>query len=114
MISIWMFRIGGSSIWELLELIFKSSIENGTFPSDWKKADVALAHKKLPRTTINNYHKQLPRNYCPISILLICGGKVLENLIYNKSLNFSQKITQFFLVNQDLNLATHPPTIWYQ
>ena len=52
MISIWMFRIGGSSIWELPELIFKSSIENGTFPSDWKKADVALAHKKLPRTTI--------------------------------------------------------------
>ena len=75
MISIRMIKICGESILKTLELIFKSCFENGKFPNEWKKANVVPVRKR------NN--KQLIENYCPISLLLVCG-KILERLIYNK------------------------------
>ena len=78
MISIRMLKICGDSILKPLELIFKSCIESGKFPIEWKKANVPV-HKK------NN--KQLIENYLPISLLPVCG-KILERIIYNKMFEF--------------------------
>ena len=46
MISIQMLRIYRSSSYKPLELIFKSCNENGTYPSERKKANVVPVHKK--------------------------------------------------------------------
>ena len=45
MISIRMLKICGDSILKPLGLIFKSCLENGRFPIEWKKANVPV-HKK--------------------------------------------------------------------
>ena len=79
MISIRMLKACGESILKPLELIFKSCIESGKFPIEWKKANVAPVHKK------NN--KQLIENNRPISLLPVCG-KILERIIYNKMFEF--------------------------
>ena len=79
MISIRMIKISGESILKPLKLIFKSCLENGEFPIEWKKANVVPVHKR------NN--KQLIENYRPISMLPVCG-KILERLIYNKMFEF--------------------------
>ena len=42
-----MLKICGDSIWKPLELIFKSCIENGKVPIEWKKANVVQVHKKI-------------------------------------------------------------------
>ena len=41
-----MIKICGNSLWEPLEMIFKSCIIKGEFPSEWKKANAVLVHKK--------------------------------------------------------------------
>ena len=79
MISIRMLKICGDSFLKPLELIFKSCIESGKFPIEWKKANVVPVHKK------NN--RQLIENYRPISLLPVCG-KILERIIYNKMFEF--------------------------
>ena len=83
MISFCMIKICGDSILKPLQLIFKSCLENGKFPIEWKKANVETAHKK------NNM--QLIESYRPILLLSVCG-KILERLIYNKMFEFSQKM----------------------
>ena len=75
MISIRMTKICCESILKPLELIFKSCLENGKFPNEWKKANIVPVQKR------NN--KQLIENYRPISLVPVCG-KILERLIYNK------------------------------
>ena len=72
-----MIKICGESTLKPLELMFKSCLENGKFPIEWKKANVV--HKR------NN--KQPIENCCPISLLPVCG-KILERLIYNKMFEF--------------------------
>ena len=79
MISISMLKICGDTIFEPLELIFKSCIEWRKFPSEWKKANVVTVHKQ------NN--KQLIKNYRPILLLPVCG-KILEWITYNKMFKF--------------------------
>ena len=56
------------------EMVFKSCIIKVEFPSEWKKANVVLVHKKS--------HKQSLKNYRPISLLPIFG-KIVERIIYN-------------------------------
>ena len=46
MISILMVKPCDASLCKSLELIFKSSLESGKFPLEWKKANVVPAHKK--------------------------------------------------------------------
>ena len=53
MISICMLKICGDSITKPLDFTFKSCIESGKFPTEWKKAIVVPGHKK-----IKNYRKQ--------------------------------------------------------
>ena len=59
MISIRMLKICGEFISKALEIIFKSCIEKGQFPNEWKKANVVPGHKKSD--------KQVLRNYWPVS-----------------------------------------------
>ena len=83
MISIRMLQILGPTICKPLELIFKSCLKCGKFPSEWKKGNIVPVYKKGD--------KQVLKNYRPISLLPICG-KVFERLIYNAMFDF-------FLVN---------------
>ena len=41
-----MLKICGESTSKPLEIIFKSCIEKGQFPNEWKKANVVLVHLK--------------------------------------------------------------------
>ena len=76
--------------------IYKASFQEGTFPSCWKKADVAPVHK--------NEVKTLLKNYKPISLPPIFG-KIFDNtfqrsiyLIFTK-MNFLQNASlDFYMV----------------
>ena len=68
-ISVHMIKICDDSIVEPLCLIFEKSLETGTFPSVWKKANISPVHKKDSR--------QNRMNYRPIS-LLPTFGKIFE------------------------------------
>ena len=54
MISIRMFKICGEFISKALEIIFKSCIEKGQFPNEWKKANVVPGHKKSDKQVLRN------------------------------------------------------------
>ena len=82
MISILMFKTCGNSIFKPLQLIFRSWIENGKFPFEWK--NVVPVHKKGNKQTLENYR--------PVSLLPICG-KIFERLIYNS-------LFEFFIANE--------------
>ena len=45
-ISTCMLKICGSSIYKPIELIIKQFNETGVFPSEWKKDNIVLIHKK--------------------------------------------------------------------
>ena len=47
MISIQILKIFGDSILKPVERIFKSDIEGGKFPIEWKQANVFPVHKKI-------------------------------------------------------------------
>ena len=70
MISIRMLKICDESICKPLGIIFRSCLENGKFPSEWKK---------------NN--KQELKNYRPISLLPV-SGKTFERLLYDSMFKF--------------------------
>ena len=82
MISIRMVKLCDASLCKPLELIFKSCLESGKFPLEWKKANVVPAHKKGD--------KQLLKNYRPISLLPI-DGKIFERILYNNMFEFFTK-----------------------
>ena len=79
MLSIRMLKLCGESIYKPLNLIFKSCLKTGQFPSEWKKANVVPVFKKGD--------KQLVKNYRPISLLPITG-KIFERLLYNQTFEF--------------------------
>ena len=56
----------------ILTLIYKSSIETGTVPQDWRSATVAPAYKKGPKCK--------PSNYRPISLTCI-SSKLIEHIL---------------------------------
>ena len=61
---------------------FSNPVLSGTFPSEWKKANVVPVHKKDDKQSLNNYR--------PISLLDICG-KIFERLTYNKMFEYFNK-----------------------
>ena len=79
MLSIRMLKLCGESIYRALNLIFKSCLEIGQFPSDWKKTNVVSVLKKGD--------KYLLKNDRPISLLPITG-KIFERLLYNQMFEF--------------------------
>ena len=63
---------------KLLELIFQSCLENGRLPTERKKVNVVIAHKKGD--------KQNLKNYCP-KFLLPAVRKPFERILHNKHLS---------------------------
>ena len=81
-----MIKLCGKSITYPLKLIFEASLQEGTFPSCWKKANVVPVHKKED--------KNLLKNYRPISLLPIFG-KIFERILFKDLFNYFHK-NQFF------------------
>ena len=79
MISIRMIQLCGETISKPLEMIYKTCLQLGVYPSEWKKANIVPIHKKGD--------KQILKNYRPVSLLPICG-KVFERLIYDEMFEF--------------------------
>ena len=79
MMSIRMPKICGDSIYKPLHLIFRASLDQGTFPVCWKKANVLPIYKK--------YGKQSIKKYRPVSLLPICR-KIFGRLLYNEMFSF--------------------------
>ena len=69
-----------------MKLIFEASLQEETFPSCWKKANVVPVHKKED--------KNLLKNYGPISLQPIFG-KVFERIVFKDLFNYFHK-NQFF------------------
>ena len=61
---IWMIKICDVSICKPSELIFRSCLENGKFPTEWKKANVVPVHKKGDEQNLENY---LPISLLPVT-----------------------------------------------
>ena len=81
-----MMQLRAKSIALPLKLLFKTTLEEGTFPEDWKKSNVVPIHKKQ--------FKNLIKNYRPISLLPIFS-KILERLIFNSMFNFFRQNNLF-------------------
>ena len=79
MISIRMLKLCGEAICRPLNIIFKTCLNTGKFPSEWKKGNVVPIHKKDDKQNVKNYR--------PVSLLPICG-KIFERLIYNVMYEF--------------------------
>ena len=82
MISIRMMKLCDASLCKPLELIFKSCLEKGKFPLEWKKANVVPAYKKGDKQLLKNHH--------PISLLPI-ARKIFEPILYNNMFEFFSK-----------------------
>ena len=79
MISIRMLKLCGEAICRPLNIILKTCLNTGKFPSEWKKGNVVPIHKKDDKQSVKNYR--------PVSLLPICG-KIFERLIYNIMYDF--------------------------
>ena len=98
MISIRMLKLCGEAICRPLNIIFKTCLNTGKFPSEWKKGNVVPIYKKDDKQNVNNY--------CPVSLLPICG-KMFERLIYNIMYDLIISFTTSFLqTSQDLDRLT--------
>ena len=73
-VSTRMIQICDDSIILPLAIIFKTALNSGIYPDQWKKANVVPVHKKDS--------KNLLKNYRPISLLPICE-KIFEKCIYD-------------------------------
>ena len=81
-LSIRMIKHSSKSITYPLKLTFKALLQEGTFPSCWKKANVVPVYKRED--------KNLLKNYRPISLLPIFG-KIFERTLYKVLFNYFQK-----------------------
>ena len=74
-----MIQLCGKEMILPLQLLFKSMLEEGIFPDDWKKSNVVPVHKKESTNLIKNYR--------PISLLPIFS-KIFEQHIFNSLYNY--------------------------
>ena len=79
-------KICGGLIYKVLEIIFRQALLTGVFPSEWKKGNIVSVHEKGDMQKI--------KNYCPVSLLPICG-KIFERLIF-------KEIFWFFISNNPI------------
>ena len=77
--SVRMIKLCINTVAHLLTLIFQNSIAAGTFPTQWKRANIVSIHKKND--------KQIVSNYRPVSLLPLCS-KIFEKLIFNELFKF--------------------------
>ena len=78
-LSIRIIKARGNSVSLPLKLIFKSMINEVTFPEDWKKSNVVPIHEKESKNLIKNYRH--------ISLLPIFS-KVFQRIVFNALFNF--------------------------
>ena len=64
-----MIKLCDDSVYKPLEMIFKSCLNQGIFPTKWKKVNVVPLHKK--------WDHQCVKNYKPVSLLPV-GGVFLD------------------------------------
>ena len=83
--SVRMMKLCINTVAHLLTLICQNSIAAGTFPTQWKRANIVSIHKKND--------KQIASNYRPVSLLPVCS-KIFEKLIFNNFLNFFEDKNQ--------------------
>ena len=62
-----------------IRILFLSFLEEGVYPKNWKKSNVAPIHKKEIKNLIKNYR--------PISLLPVFS-KVFERIIFNSLFNY--------------------------
>ena len=74
-ISVRMIKLCINTVALPLTLFFQNSVAAGTFPTQWKRANIVPIHKKND--------KQIVSNYRPVSLLPICS-KIFEKLIFNE------------------------------
>ena len=74
-----MLKLCGEAICRPLNIIFRTCLNTGKFPSEWKKGNVVPIHKKDDKQNVKNYR--------PVLLLPICG-KIFERLIYNVMYDF--------------------------
>ena len=89
-ISIRMIKLCGKTIAIPEKLMFRSMLEEGVFPDDWKKSNVVPIHKKDSKNLIKNYR--------PISLLPIFS-KVFERLTFNSFFNYFYKTNYSLIAN---------------
>ena len=65
MISIRMLKLYGVAISRHLNIIFKTCLNTGKFPSEWKKSNVVPIYKKDNKRNVKNYR--------PVLLLPICS-----------------------------------------
>ena len=98
--SIPILKICGNTINKPSELIFKQALITGIYPSDGKKFNIILVHKKSDKQNI--------KIDSPVLLLPICG-KVFERFYSIIYLVFSEKIA--LLLKRHLGLNLHKPII---
>ena len=79
MFSIWKIKLYGNSICKPLSIIFNDCLNEGKFPHEWKKANVALVHKRGDKQSLKNYRS--------IYLVPICS-KIFERLAFNEMFKF--------------------------
>jgi hypothetical protein len=78
-----------------IQILFKQSMEQDTFPRCWKQANLTPIYKKRERHLMNNYR--------PVSLLPILG-KLLEKMVYKHTFNH---VKDFINPNQSGFLPNH-------
>ena len=81
-----------------LGMLINTSFREGVFPDQMKLAKVIPVHKGGAKTDVGNYRPRL---------LLSTLSKIYEKLIYNRILNFLEKITNYMKHNMGLDLCSH-------
>ena len=74
MIRIGMLKLYVEAINRPLNIIFKTCLNTGKFPLEWKKGNVVPIHKKDDKRNVKNYR--------PVSLLPLCR-MIFECQIYN-------------------------------
>ena len=87
MISIHMLKLCAEAICRPLNIIFKTYLNTGRFPSEWKKGHVVTIHKKDDKRNVKNYR--------PVSLLPICSKILNASFITLSMISFL--IIIFFL-----------------
>ena len=86
-ISMCMIKLCGDSVHKPLEMIFKSFLNQGMFPTELKKVNIVPVDKKGDHPCVKNYR--------PISLLPVLA-KMFERLIFK---HFLDNLILFLLYN---------------
>ena len=75
-----MLKLCGEAICRPLIIIFKTCLNTGKFPSEWKKGNVAPIHKKDDKRNIKNYR---PVSLLPMGLFTYYVRKFLRNFTHS-------------------------------